>query len=74
MYNETYLAISLHCWRKNIVFYSRIMAITRSPGARDTKSYSRVIAIIIRPLNNILCIKKYKKKICYTVYDWFTNL
>jgi hypothetical protein len=39
--NETYLSISLHSRRKNIVFYSRIMAIPRSdelrhsPAARD---------------------------------------
>jgi hypothetical protein len=42
-----------------MVFYSRIMAITRSGelrhslAARDTKSSSRVIAIIIRSLNNM---------------------
>jgi hypothetical protein len=41
--NETYLSISLHSRRKSIVFYSRIMAITRSDelrhslAARDTK-------------------------------------
>jgi hypothetical protein len=52
--NEIYLSISLHSRRKSIVFYSGIIAIIRSnelpdsPSARDTKSPSRVIAIIIR--------------------------
>jgi hypothetical protein len=45
--------------------YSRIMAITRSdelrhpPAARDTKSSSGVIAIIIRSVNNILLLFGY---------------
>jgi hypothetical protein len=45
--NETYLSIFLYSRRKSIVFYCRIMAITRSddlrhsPAARDTKSPSR---------------------------------
>jgi hypothetical protein len=51
--NETYLSVPLYCRRKSIVFFSRIMDITCSdelrhmPSARDTKSVSRVIAIII---------------------------
>jgi hypothetical protein len=58
--NKTYLSISLHSRRKSIAFYSRLMAITRSDelrhssAARDTKSSSRVIAIIICSLNNVL--------------------
>jgi hypothetical protein len=60
--------------RKSIVFYSRIMAITRSdelrhsPPAHDTKSSSRVLAIIIHSLNNtyilllILIVKKGRVK------------
>jgi hypothetical protein len=56
--NETYLSILFIVVEK--VFYSQIMTITRSdelchsPATRDTKSSSRVIAIIIRSLNNIL--------------------
>jgi hypothetical protein len=57
--NETILSIFRHSRRKSIIFYSRMMAITRSeelrqsPSTRDTKSASRVIRIIIRSLNNI---------------------
>jgi hypothetical protein len=53
-----YLSISLDSRRQSIVLYLRIMAVARSdelrhsPAARDTKSSSRVIAIIIRSLNN----------------------
>jgi hypothetical protein len=57
--NETYLSISLHSRRKNIVFYSRIMAIPRSdelrhsPAARD-KIILRSNSIIIRSLIYVL--------------------
>jgi hypothetical protein len=60
--NETYLSISLQSCRKSIVFYSRIRAITcsdelrHSPAARDIKSSSQVIALIISSLNNTYTI------------------
>jgi hypothetical protein len=67
-----------HSRRKSIVFYSPIMAITRSdklrhsPTARDTKSSSRVIAIIIRLFNNITIYYCYCFIIRLFVFARFT--
>jgi hypothetical protein len=76
--HETYLSIALHSRKKSIVriLYfsfrnSRIMAIIRSaelrhsPAACDTKSSSRVTAIIIRSLNRILFFTIIEKVIVF---------